>query len=113
MRKINTPINKIRSITDLVTTVLTHDAESRDSDSRLVCLVWWNQAKLNNFDLNAMSAVDFMKLYLTPSSKFANSDVITRARRAIQERREDLRGEKYNLRQSLSDSTKRNIKTLL
>lgn len=107
-----TTIKKIQSIKDTVMYWLEKDEATRDSDSRLVCLIWWNQGKNANLDMERLPAMNFMKLLLEPNSPFTSSDVITRARRLIQANYPHTRGIKYQERHNEEKKVRENINKL-
>lgn len=100
---------KIHTTKHIVQMTLETDLEARDNDSRLVCLIWWKQAKLKGIDLTKINAIDFIKLLIAQKSIFTNSDVITRARRLVQAEIPSLRGETYNERHNLEIEVRHNI----
>ena len=46
---------KIHTTKHIVQMTLETDLEARDNDSRLVCLIWWKQAKHKGIDLTKIN----------------------------------------------------------
>jgi hypothetical protein len=103
------PIKRIQTTKQIVQMTLESDIEARDNDVRLVCLIWWKQAKQHNINLKEVDALSFIKLMLQHKSIFTNSDVITRARRLVQNEIPSLRGKLWNERHTNEIDVRLNI----
>ena len=97
---------KIINLLDQVTTLLTKKSHLRDNDKRLVCNIWWKAAPHPEF----LMFEDFIKLYI--DGKIPESDSITRCRRKVQEEKEELRGDSWDLRHGLEETVKNEIKEI-
>lgn len=78
----------------------------RDSDEKLVSIIWKEQ--LRNLGEDEININTFFKLL--ENKKLYNHDTITRHRRFIQERNPELRGEKYELQQESQTEYKKDVK---
>jgi hypothetical protein len=99
-------IQKIKNMQEVVTTALEKYAHLRDDDNRLVAYIWWKNLKDNNIPEDIIT-MDFLQLYA--SNQLPQADVITRARRKVQEDNPKLRGKLWNERHQLKEEVKNNI----
>jgi hypothetical protein len=97
---------KITKLTDRVVRLLTVKPALRDNDRRLICNIWWKS--ISNPEL--LMFEDFINLYL--KGDIPESDSITRCRRKVQEEKEELRGNSWDLRHGLEDEIKNEIREL-
>ena len=84
-------LNKIKSVKDSVTSLLTRIPSLRDSDSKLQATIWMSEANLENNP--GMSAREFLMAY--GREQFTNPEAIRRARQKVQEEQPALRGTNY------------------
>lgn len=87
--------------------VLESDVKSKDSDERLVSIFWNNQLKRKKYSPDVMSTVEFLKLYA--KNELTPAELIVRARRSLQEKHPELRGEKWSLRHNKEQEVRENI----
>lgn len=100
-------INQLRNMQDKVTFLLKNYPETRDYDQVLVTNIWFFEIKkLGNPE--TMSAFEFFKLYST--GKIPTADVITRARRKVQETDPSLRGKTWEERHKEAKRVRKDIK---
>tara|TARA_R100001244_G_scaffold125129_1_gene95092 strand:+ start:678 stop:989 length:312 start_codon:yes stop_codon:yes gene_type:complete len=78
---------------DLVKFILMRSPEARDNDNILLWIVWKKEYPIIDIDIEA-----FKELFL--SKKLPSMESITRARRRVQEQNSNLRGLRYEKRQS-------------
>lgn len=88
------------SINNLVKIILIEIPETRDCDSLLIHYVWKHELKFHD---------EQDVLQLLKEKKLHNADSITRARRKLQEKREELRGNKWQSRHKLKYIVKEKI----
>lgn len=87
-----------KTVKDRVKQLLMQYPSCRDNDQRLKWNYWFFQLKHeHNSDMNEVSATSFAHLQI--KGKLTDGDVITRARRKMQEEHPELRGYKYAERQ--------------
>ena len=99
-------IQKIKNMQEVVATALEKYAHLRDDDNRLVAYIWWKHLKDNKIPEDIIT-MDFLQLYA--SNQLPQADVITRARRKVQEEKPNLRGKLWNERHQLKEEVKNNI----
>lgn len=91
----------------IVKSALEKYPQYRDDDNRLVSYIWWSELKKQNVSTDKMSGTEFLHLYA--SSKLPQADVITRARRKVQEDNMHLRGELYDERHEQQKKVRKDI----
>jgi len=91
---------------EVVKAALIKHPEYRDDDNRLTSYIWWKHLK-NNGIPDDIEVVDFLRLYA--KNEMPQADIITRARRKVQEDNPDLRGKLWNQRHQLQNDVKNNI----
>jgi hypothetical protein len=79
----------------------------QDSDERLCAAFWAEQAKELKIDIHKGNILEFLKAYA--ESKFTPADDITRARRIVQNKNEEVRGTKWNQRHGMAEDVRENI----
>jgi len=99
-------IQKIKNMQEVVAFALEKYPHLRDDDNRLVAYIWWKNLKDNNIPEDIIT-MDFLQLYA--SNQLPQADVITRARRKVQEDNPKLRGKLWNERHQLKEEVKKNI----
>mgnify|MGYP003343568951 CR=1 FL=1 len=95
---------------DKVKALLEKDEMYRESDEKLVCRIWNNELADMKFDSRTMSSFEFFRIYV--NGNITTADVITRARRKVQEKHPELRGNNYNQRQQNQTEVKEELKKL-
>jgi len=98
----------IKKVSEMVELILEECHKSRESDELLILKVWaiQNSSIRNpNFSFVRFSH-DFLK------GKFYSTGSIGRARRKLQEKREDLRGSNYKQRQKHQEDVKDQLKQI-
>jgi hypothetical protein len=83
-------IEKINKIQKSVSELLKSYPQFRDDDKLLVANIWYKQLLDKNIDPEKISAKSFLEFY--SNDILTNSDIITRARRKVQEENPELRG---------------------
>lgn len=81
-----------------VKSLLMNNPSNRDSDNKLIANYWHYELLKKDVDLNELSAFDLLKYYA--ESKLTNAESIRRMRAKLQEEHPELRGRKYQLRQT-------------
>ena len=81
-----------------VKSLLMNNPSNRDSDNKLIANYWHFELLKKGVDLNELSAFDLLKHYA--ESKLTNAESIRRMRAKLQEEHPELRGKKYQLRQT-------------
>jgi len=89
----------------IVKEVLTEDAQARDCDMRLYCLVL--EKDLGD-ELDLMSASELMSMFKNATLRPYES--ITRCRRKLQEQNESLRGKQYRERHNACENVKEQLR---
>jgi hypothetical protein len=102
------PIGKMKSIKDLVESILHNYPQSRDNDNYLACVVWHKQVRARHE--GEVTFENFLTMY--SNNMLTSSDTITRAARNIKEENPNLRGEGHNKRKQLEVETRMNIRNL-
>lgn len=82
--------------------------EYRDDDKQLVSYIWWVQLKKNGINSDSISATKFLLLYGN-GDLLPQADVITRARRKVQEENKHLRGNSYDERHEQQKRVRKDI----
>jgi hypothetical protein len=96
-------ITEIKDIKALITDLLTNYPHLRDNDSKLIANVYYKQ--LNDKSITAKDFLKFMS-----NGDLVNPESVRRCRQLIQEKNQELRGEKYNKRFSESQEFRSKIK---
>jgi hypothetical protein len=91
-------LKQIKELKDRVHSLLKKDMKYRDNDVFLIARIWNDELTEMKFDVNKLSAFEFLKLYA--AEKLTLSDSITRQRRKLQEDNPSLRGTKWRERQA-------------
>jgi hypothetical protein len=100
-------LNKIKSVKNTVLTLLEQNESLRDSDDKLIANIWFNEVGKKNPELVVK---DF--LVLLGQSKLSNPEAITRARRSIQQKNPELRGNNYQGRLKEEINVRKKIHTI-
>ena len=98
----------IKKAGEIVEKILEAYPETRESDELLILKVWATQnpqIRDKSFSFVAFSH-DFL------SGKFHSTGSISRARRKLQEKREDLRGSNYHKRHKHTQEVKKQLKSI-
>lgn len=98
---------KIRNMQERVAYMLSRYADTRDDDQKLVTNIWYIEMKAYG-NPDTMLATDFLALY--QQGKLSTADLITRARRKVQEENPQLRGKNWEERHKLSNTVRNKIK---
>jgi hypothetical protein len=85
---------EIESLQSQVAKLLKDNPNFRDDDRLLVVNFWYGQLVDKKIDPKKISASTFLVYYL--DGHLTNSDLITRARRKVQEENPELRGKNWN-----------------
>jgi hypothetical protein len=86
-------IKRIKAMQKQVAYYLHHKESLRDDDKLLVANIWYQELLDKNIDSKKFSAFDFLQMYADDT--LTNSDIITRARRKVQEENPQLRGKNW------------------
>ena len=98
-------IKKIKKLEVIVEKILLNVASTRDNDKLLILKVWAYQNP--QLRANDYSFTNFAINYL--NGLYADSESITRARRKIQEKNPNLRGEKWHERHNEAELVRKEI----
>lgn len=100
-------MEKLHTTKEKVEHFLKADRTLADNDERLVSNIWHLEAiKLGKIP-SSMTGEEFLKLYA--DGQLTSADVITRARRKVEEDFPDLRGETWEKRQGLETEVREQI----
>ncbi len=98
----------MKKIQDEVRRILTEYPLTRDHDKLLTIKYWMFELGLkHNKYLKTFEFMEFCKLYST--GKLTDAQTITRARRQIQMKEPQLRGEKYKARMANQEKVKEDL----
>jgi len=104
----------IKKEADRVERILLSDARSRDSDLRLLAIIWYEQIvsregkPQNEYESTKREGViEF--LTLLQNDELASSKTVTRCRRKLQQHNESLRGFYYGKRQEKAKNVKQEL----
>lgn len=98
----------MKKIQDEVRRILTDTPITRDHDKVLTINYWMRELALNhNKHLETLEFMEFCILYST--DKLTDAQTITRARRQLQMREPQLRGEKYKARMANQEKVKEDL----
>ena len=92
---------------DKVHTLLTLYPHLRDCDRRLCSNIWVRELEVLKMNYKTITAEQMLVVF--NQGKLTSSDSITRARRQVQERYPEMRGEKYSKRQDNQKNVKRDL----
>ena len=99
-------IEKIKNMQDKVAFMLRKYPELRDDDEKLVTNMWYEEmSKWGSPE--SLPTTDFLALY--QQKKISSADIITRARRKVQEQYPELRGQTWEERHKQSQKIRKNI----
>lgn len=104
----NTKLQQIFNCQNEVEALFIKDPKLQDDDNRLVAYYWKKQIESLGLNINQITAFALLKLY--SEKKLTQADVITRARRKLQEENPKYRGLKWNERQVYNNEIKKQIK---
>jgi hypothetical protein len=99
-------IQKIKTMQNDVANMLRRHPELRDDDEKLVTNIWYVEMKRYGTP-ETLPVTDFLALY--QQKKLSSADVITRARRKVQEQYPELRGTTWEERHKQSQTIRKNI----
>lgn len=100
-------LSRIKSMYDIVKISLQRDAAMRDDDNLLVSRIWGFTLVDMGFKPSQHTITLFLEMYR--DGKLPPADMITRARRKVQQDCADLRGEKYEERHKEEKNVRDNI----
>lgn len=95
-------MKQMRKVKPLVTDVLKNNYQARDNDALLLIDVWHKQ-------INKINSYSHFKALLI-KGKLSVPETITRTRRALQEKHEDLRGDMYDVRKHQEKEVRNQLK---
>ena len=98
-------IKEILNTAEKVEQLLIHQPELRDNDNRLIAVFWAYEIGIGRLD--KISASDL--LGKISRGVLTAGDVITRARRKLQEHDEGLRGKNYGKRKKMAKEVRNGI----
>mgnify|MGYP003119216017 CR=1 FL=1 len=98
----------IKEKANKVEDILKRHPQTKDSDSELIALFWWEELANNSEGIDRDNFKIFLRCFR--EGVLTMPDTITRARRKIQEEIPSLRGEKYNKRHSSVPNVKKEIR---
>lgn len=98
---------RVKTLREKVIILLTKYPELQDCDKKLVTKMWYFELKKYGVDPVTITASQFFELY--QENLLTNSDVITRARRKVQEEIPELRGTKWEERHEEATDTRFDI----
>jgi len=98
---------EIKSLQEKVKVLLTKYPDMRDSDKLLVTNFWYFELRKLGIDVETKPIAEFFAVY--QSGVVANADLITRARRKVQEENPDLRGDSWEERHKEASETRKTI----
>jgi len=101
------PFKKIKKMQEIVKTALERYPQYRDDDNRLTSYVWWTNLKENGIVPEKISSLEFLRLYA--DNNLPQADIITRARRKVQEDFPNLRGKLWEERHKSEKDVRKNI----
>jgi hypothetical protein len=91
----------------MVKSALTDYPELRDSDAKLIAILWTVELSESGYALSNLPTQKFMQILA--DGKLTSSETITRVRRRLQEQYPELRGAKYNQRQANQEKVKKDL----
>jgi hypothetical protein len=99
----------IKSKKEDVKRYLEADEKYRDDDESLVARFWHEELRKQQIDSKSITGMDLLKRYA--DGKLTSADVITRARRKVQEENVELRGKKWEKRHEEESDVRKTINT--
>lgn len=99
-------LKKIKNLQDVVQALLEKFPEFKDDDNRLIAHIWWKHLKNNDIPEDIIT-MDFLKLYA--KGEIPQADMITRARRKVQQDFPHLRGKVWEERHKLKEEVRKGI----
>jgi hypothetical protein len=99
--------NQVKTLQEKVKIMLTKYPEMRDSDKMLVTNFWYFELRRMGVDVDKAPISEFFAAY--QSGVLSNADLITRARRKVQEENPDLRGDSWEERHKEARETRKTI----
>jgi hypothetical protein len=99
-------IQKIKNMQDVVKASLEKYPRYRDDDNKLVAYIWFKNLKNNGIPEN-IPAIEFLHFYA--NNELPQADVITRARRKVQEDHPHLRGKLWEERHETQKKVRKDI----
>jgi hypothetical protein len=107
-QKLNTmSLTRIKTMYDIVKLLLQNNINMRDDDNLLVSKIWG--FTLVDMDIKPSQNTMTLFLQMYRDGKLPNADIITRARRKVQEECVDLRGSKWEERHKEAKNVQDNI----
>lgn len=103
----NPIIKKIRNTKPKVVAILETSEQLRDDDEKLVARFWSNELQAMKKHPTHITGLQFLLMY--SEGKLTPADIITRARRKIQEDNPALRGIAWNERQGKEKDVRQEI----
>lgn len=100
-------LSKIKSMYDIVKILLQKNEDLRDDDNLLVSKIWAYTLVDMGYKPSEQNITLFLNFYST--NQLPQADMITRARRKVQQECADLRGEKYEERHKEEKNVRDNI----
>ena len=92
------------TVQDLVRNLLTKHSALRDDDYRLIANVWIREMR-GKEEVRKLNALEFLTLFT--EKKLAHPESVRRSRQLLQERHEELRGERYQKRETVLEKVER------
>ena len=105
--KVNPKLKQIKDIQGKVLRLLEQNADLRDDDYKLTANICYSQLKAVGKDAEKITAFELLQTYA--GQQLTQADVITRARRKIQENFVHLRGKKWVERQRYNNEIREQI----
>lgn len=102
-------LQKIKTMYDMVKKLLERDAQLRDNDNLLVSKIWGYTLVDKGLKPSEHSITTFLQMY--SSEELPQADVITRARRKVQQEHKELRGKLWDERHHEEKIVRENITT--
>ena len=97
----------MKKIQDEVRRILTDTPITRDNDKKLTAIYWYWELQMADTDWLKLSTKDFLAIYA--GEGLTDAQTITRARRLLQMREPQLRGEKYKARMANQEKVKEDL----
>jgi NifB/MoaA-like Fe-S oxidoreductase len=103
----STFVQKMTTTREKIEHFLKADPSLADDDERLVSNIWHLEAIKLGHNPETITGKDFLKMYA--EKQFTSADVITRARRKVEEETPELRGETWEKRQGMETEVREQI----
>ena len=97
----------MKKIQDEVRRILTDTPITRDNDKKLTAIYWYWELQMADIDWLKLSTKDFLAIYA--GDGLTDAQTITRARRQLQMKNPELRGEKYKARMANQEKVKEDL----